>query len=50
MKIKEIQTIPAQGRNPREVTYQRVIEVDTAPEGAEVVNNATPVTEWEEIN
>jgi hypothetical protein len=50
MKIKEIQTIPAQGRNPREATYQRVIEVDAAPDGAEIVDDATPVTEWEEVN
>lgn len=50
MKIKMIKTIPAQGRTPREATYQRVIEVDTAPEGAEVVDDATPVTDWEEVN
>ena len=50
MKIRETQIIPAQGRNPREVRLWRVIEVDQAPEGAEVVDDATPVTDWEEVN
>ena len=50
MKIKETQISPAQGRNPREVRLQRVIEVDQAPEGAEIVDEATPVSDWEEVN
>lgn len=50
MKIRETQKIPAQGRNPRETVIQRVIEVDQAPQGAEIVDDATPVSDWEEVN
>jgi len=50
MKIRETQIIPAQGRNPRETHLQRIIKVDQAPEGAEIVDDATPVTDWEEVN
>jgi hypothetical protein len=49
MKYEETQIIPASGRNPQ-TTWKRVIEADEAPEGAVVVPDKTPVSDWEEVN
>lgn len=45
MKIKETRTIEGQGRQAPH-TETRVTEVDEAPEGAVVVDNKTPVSDW----
>ena len=45
MKIKETRTIPGAGRlGPS--TETRIVEVDAAPEGALIVDDKTPVTDW----
>jgi len=49
MKIKETRTIPGVGRlGPS--TETRIVEVDVAPEGAIIVDDKTPVTDWVKEN
>jgi len=50
MKIREKETIPVQGRVLCEIKRARIIDVDEAPEGAEIVDDATPVSDWVEVN
>lgn len=51
MKIKETKQVPA-GRGQEggvTATFVRVIEVESAPEGAEVVSDKTPLQDWTEV-
>lgn len=52
MKVKETKTVVA-GRGQEggvTQTFVRVIEVEQAPEGAEVVPDKTPLQDWTEVN
>jgi hypothetical protein len=47
MKIRQTE-IRKQGRSQFE--YERVIEVDEAPEGAEIVDDETPAHDWRKVS
>jgi hypothetical protein len=49
MKIKETRTVPGSGREYPYVET-RIIEVDVAPDGAVIVDDKTPVSDWVKEN
>lgn len=52
MKIRETKTefVGRGADGPVTATLERVVEVEVAPEGAEVVKDNVPVSDWKEVS